>query len=67
MPLKPIEHAIAGLTRYGHLPPALLRTNANPAVAAAKANCAALSQPIAASHRSTSPRSRQDPARLTTL
>jgi hypothetical protein len=44
MPLKHIEEAIAGL-----IPP--LRTNANPAVAAAKANCAALSHPRAANNR----------------
>ncbi|MCI87394.1 hypothetical protein A2U01_0108677, partial [Trifolium medium] len=38
---------------------------ANPAVAAAKANCVALSHPIAASNCSTPPGSCRDPAGLT--
>ncbi|MCI73965.1 hypothetical protein A2U01_0095229, partial [Trifolium medium] len=47
--------------------PAPLRTNTNPAVAAAKANCAAPSLPDAASNRSAPQRSCRYRARLTTL
>ncbi|GAU26832.1 hypothetical protein TSUD_289370 [Trifolium subterraneum] len=53
-----IEDAIAGLTCYGPTRPVPLRTNANPAVAATKANCFTLSHPIVVNNRSALPGSR---------